>query len=243
MATPDPDVEAPETPVADPAEAADAAESPADDPRRPSLTPGTDGDPLTLEALAERIVNGFGAVTTEIAHGELTVHVAPERLHALMAFLRDDPETTCGVLSDLAGVHWPAGEDVIERQPATTGWPAYRVQRDTGVVEVAYIVRSMERNHHLRVVVGLDDENPVVDSVTDLYPTANYHEREVFDMFGVKFDGHPNLARILMPDDWIGHPQRRDYPLGGVEVEYVGDRFIPSPSERDLRRVVGGDEK
>jgi NADH-quinone oxidoreductase subunit C len=243
MATPDKDVAAPEIPVADPAEAAAAAASPVHDPRRPRLLPGTEGDPLTLEQLAERIVNGFGAVTTDVKHGELNVHVAPERVHALLEFLRDDTETSCGFLSDLAGVHWPAGDDVIERQPATTGWPDYRVTRDSGVIEVNYILRSTTRNMVLRVVVGLDDADPVVDSVTDLFPTANYHEREVHDMFGVVFTGHPNLARILMPDEWVGHPHRKDYPLGGVEVEYVGDKFIPSPAERDLRRVVGGDEQ
>jgi NADH-quinone oxidoreductase subunit C len=237
------DAPAPEVPVADPDEAARAAESPVDDPRRPSDLPGIDGTPLTLEQLAERIVNGFGAVTTDIAHGGLTVHVAPERLHDLLAFCRDDDVLHCRMLSDLAGVHWPAGEDVIERQPATTGWPEYRVERDTGVIEVNYVLRSLERNHWFRVTVGLDDEDPRVDSVVDLFPTANFHEREVWDMFGVVFVGHPNLARILMPEDWLGHPQRKDYPLGGVEIEYEHDKFIPSPANRELRRIVEGEGK
>lgn len=233
---------APEVPIADPEEAAAAADSPIDDPRRPAGVDGIDGSPLSLEQLAERIVNGFGAVTTDISHGELTVHVAADRLHDLVIFCRDDDALHCKMLSDLAGVHWPAGDDVIERQPATTGWPEYRVTRDTGVIEVNYILRSLERNHYFRVVVGLDDTDPRVDSIMDVFPTADFHEREVWDMFGVVFVGHNNLARILMPEDWIGHPQRKDYPLGGVEIEYVNDKFIPSPEDRELRRIVGGDD-
>ena len=68
-------------------------------------------------------------------------------------------------------------------------------------------------------------------SVTSVYPTADWQERETYDMFGVIFDGHPNLTRILMPDDWEGHPQRKDYPLGGVPVEYKGAE-IPPPDQR-----------
>ncbi len=225
----------------DPDEAAAAAASPADDPRRPALLAGTDGDPLTLEQLAERVVNGFGAVTTDIVHGELTVQVAPERLHALLEFCHDDDTLQCHVLSDQSAVHWPAGEFVVERQPATTGWPDYRVQRDRGVIEVNYLLRSWTRNHWFRVSCGVDDTDPVLPSATDVYPTANYHEREIFDFYGVTFTGHPDLKRILMPDEWVGHPGRKDYPLGGVEVEYEHDKFIPSPQERQLRQVVEGE--
>nr|WP_274387437.1 NADH-quinone oxidoreductase subunit C [Salsipaludibacter albus] len=196
---------------------------------------------MTLEQLAERIVNGFGAVTTDIVHGELTVQVAPERLHALLAFCRDDDALQCRVLSDQSAVHWPAGEFVVERQPATTGWPDYRVQRDRGVIEINYLLRSWRRNHHFRVSVGVDDTEPVLPTATDLFPTANYHEREIFDFYGVEFTGHPDLKRILMPDEWVGHPGRKDYPLGGVEVEYENDKFIPSPQERELRQVVEGE--
>ncbi len=230
-----------EPPVADPDEAAAAAASPTDDPRRPAAIAGLDDDPLTLEQLAERIVNGFGAVTTDITHGELTVQVAPDRVHALLAFCRDDGAIRANVLSDLSAVHWPAGEFVVERQPSTTGWPDYRVSRDQGVIEVNYLLRSWFRNHVVRVSVGVDDTDPVLPSVIDLYPTANFHEREVWDFFGVTFTGHPHLTRILMPDEWVGHPGRKDYPLGGVEIEYEHGKFIPNPQDRELRQVVGGD--
>jgi NADH-quinone oxidoreductase subunit C len=135
-------------------------------------------------------------------------------------------------------VHWPAGDHIIERQSSTTGWPEYRVSREQGMIEVLYILRSLTRNHWFRVSVATPDDAPRLPSVTTVFPTANYHEREVYDFFGVEFEGHPDLTRILMPDDWIGHPHRKDYPLGGVDIPYKNDKFIPPPEERDLREVI-----
>ena len=83
--------------------------------------------------------------------------------------------------------------------------------------------------------VGLadpQDKHPHIDSVTGVYPHADFQEREVWDMFGVIFDGHPALTRILMPDDWVGHPQRKDYPLGGIPVEYKGAIVAPPDQRR-----------
>jgi NADH-quinone oxidoreductase subunit C len=199
---------------------------------------GMTGDALTLEDLAARLTARFDDVTTDLALGELTVHVAPEQLLAVLTFCRDDAELACELLADLSGVHWPAGDHVVDRQPSTTGWPEYRIARDDGVIEVLYILRSVSRNHRLRVSVGTPDDDPQLPSVTGVYETANFHEREVYDFFGVVFDGHPDLTRILMPDDWLGHPHRKDYPLGGVDIDYKHDRFIPPPNERDLREVV-----
>jgi NADH-quinone oxidoreductase subunit C len=199
---------------------------------------GMTGDALTLEDLAARLTARFDDVTTDLALGELTVHVAPEQLLAVLTFCRDDAELACEMLADLSGVHWPAGDHVVDRQPSTTGWPEYRIARDDGVIEVLYILRSVSRNHRLRVSVGTPDDDPQLPSVTGVYETANFHEREVYDFFGVVFDGHPDLTRILMPDDWLGHPHRKDYPLGGVDIDYKHDRFIPPPNERDLREVV-----
>jgi NADH-quinone oxidoreductase subunit C len=198
---------------------------------------GLTGDAHALEDLAARLTERF-EVVTDLAFGELTVHVAPEQLVAVLTFCRDDEELACELLADLSGVHWPAGDHVVERQPSTTGWPAYRIARDEGVIEVLYILRSVSRNHRLRVSVGTPDDDPRLPSVTGVYETANFHEREVYDFFGVVFDGHPNMTRILMPDDWLGHPHRKDYPLGGVDIPYKHDRFIPPPNERDLREVV-----
>jgi NADH-quinone oxidoreductase subunit C len=233
--------DAPATPEHDIDEAADAAASPADDRRRPRLNPGLEHDPLTLEAIAERITSHVPGLQTDITHGELTVHADASTIHDVLAFARDDADLDCRVLADLGGVHWPAGEHVIDRQPSTTGWPEYRVSRDAGVIEVLYILRSFSRNHWFRVSVGVPDDDPVLPTATDLFPTANFHEREVWDFFGVRFDGHPGLTRILMPEDWVGHPHRKDYPLGGVDVEYEHGAFIPPPQRRDLRDIVGGD--
>ncbi len=207
----------------------------------PATVRGTHGDPLSHEALTLRVLDRFPAVRTDVHRGELTFFVDAAEVVDLLTFCRDDDELSCALLADLSGVHFPAGEHVIERQASTTGWPEHRVSRDVGVVEVLYVLRSVARNHWFRVSVAVSDVEGEsrVPSVTHLFPTANFHEREVFDLFGVVFEGHPNLERILMPDDWLGHPQRKDYPLGGVDITYKNDKFIPPPDERDVREIVG----
>ena len=204
----------------------------------PTATRGLAGDALSLEQIERRVQDRFPQVATEITYGELTFHATSGVIVELLTFCRDDEELSCEMLADLSGVHWPAGEHIIERQSSTTGWPQYRVDREQGVVEVLYMLRSVTRNHLFRISVGVDDTEPRLPSVTGVYPTANYHEREVYDFFGVEFDGHPDLTRILMPDDWVGHPHRKDYPLGGVDIPYENDKFIPPPDERDLREVI-----
>jgi NADH-quinone oxidoreductase subunit C len=89
----------------------------------------------------------------------------------------------------------------------------------------------MTKNQRIRLEVATSDSDPHIPSVVDVWGGNNWHERETFDMFGIIFDGHPGLTRILMPDDWDGHPQRKDYPLGGIAVEYKG-ATTPAPSER-----------
>ena len=90
---------------------------------------------------------------------------------------------------------------------------------------------SMTHRRRIRLETAVTVEDPHVPSLTPLYPSADWHERETYDFFGIIFDGHPGLTRIMMPDDWEGHPQRKDYPLGGIPVEYKG-AFIPPPDER-----------
>jgi NADH/F420H2 dehydrogenase subunit C len=89
-----------------------------------------------------------------------------------------------------------------------------------GRFELVYQLRDMDRLRDLRVRTFVDGEAPEIESVHDLFPPANWDERETFDMFGINFTGHPNLTRILMPDDWVGHPLRRDFPVGGEIVEF-----------------------
>ena len=96
---------------------------------------------------------------------------------------------------------------------------------------VHYELLDMSTVDRITVKVRVPLEDPHVPSVTGIYPTANWHERETWDFFGIVFDGHPALTRIEMPDDWPGHPQRKDYPLGGIPVEYKGAQ-IPPPDER-----------
>ncbi len=103
-----------------------------------------------------------------------------------------------------------------------------------GVPQQLHVVThllSMTYRRRVRLEVALDFDDPHVPSVVDTYPTADWHERETWDFFGIIFDGHPALTRILMPDDWPGHPQRKDYPLGGIPVEYKGGT-VPPPDQR-----------
>ena len=151
------------------------------------------------------------AVTRVVVdRNELTMHVAPHRVAELAQVMRDDGNLRFELLSNLSGVDYPA-----------------QVER----LHVVYNLTSMTYRRRVRLETAVSVESPHVVSVTGVYPTATAHERECWDMFGVVFDGHPGLTRILMPDDWAGHPQRKDYPLGGVPVEYKGAQ-IPPPDER-----------
>jgi NADH-quinone oxidoreductase subunit C len=95
---------------------------------------------------------------------------------------------------------------------ASRKWP--------GRYEIVYQLRNMATLEQLRVRTFIDGDPPRIDSVSDVFPPANWDERETWDMFGVVFNNHPDLTRILMPDDWVGHPLRRDYPVGGEVVEF-----------------------
>ena len=92
-------------------------------------------------------------------------------------------------------------------------------------------LRLGESGGRVRLEVSAPDADPHIPSLVGVYPACNWHERETWDFFGIIFDGHPALTRIQMPDDWKGHPQRKDYPLGGIPVEYRGAK-IPAPDER-----------
>lgn len=164
-----------------------------------------------LEA-ATRSAGVEQAVSSVVVHrGEITFHVRREDLLAVARVLRDDPSLRFELLSGVSGVHYPD---------------------DTGrELHVVLHLLSMTHNRRIRVEVGVPDADPHLPSVVPVYPTADWHERETYDMFGVVFDGHPALTRILMPDDWPGHPQRKDYPLGGIPVEYKGGT-VPPPDQR-----------
>jgi NADH-quinone oxidoreductase subunit C len=141
-----------------------------------------------------------GAVLDEVDHaGELTVEIAPERLLEVARFVKGPPLSFV-LLADLSCADFP---------------------EEPGRFRVAYHLFSLESGQRLRLRVWAGAEEPALDSVTGVWRTADWHEREVWDMFGVRFHGHPDLARILMPLDWEGHPLRRDYPLGGEDVQFT----------------------
>jgi NADH-quinone oxidoreductase subunit C len=188
--------------------------------------------PEQLAAVRDRVVEAFGrGVVTEVLgfRGELTMVVEPARMIDVLRFCRDDPDLRCELLADLSGVHWPGGL-VQNRAQETTGWPTYELEQE-GRIEMDYLLRSITHGHAFRVRVNVSDVDPRLPSASGLWGSANFMEREAYDFFGVVFDGHPNLRRILMPDEWEGHPHRKDYPLGGVEVQYKG-ATIPPPDQR-----------
>jgi NADH-quinone oxidoreductase subunit C len=100
------------------------------------------------------------------------------------------------------------------------------VDRPPERYELVYQLRDMRRHHELRVRVFVPEDDPTAPSVHDVYAPANWDERETWDLFGIRFEGHPDLTRILMPDDWLGHPLRRDYPVGGETVDFSDDHEI-----------------
>ena len=126
--------------------------------------------------------------------------------------LRDVPELRFEMCTSVSGVHYP-GEAGRELHA------------------VYHLLSITHGSRRLRLEVTAPDDDPHVPSVVSVYPGADWHERETWDMFGIVFDGHPALTRILMPDDWPGHPQRKDYPLGGIPVEYKGGT-VPPPDQR-----------
>lgn len=183
-----------------------------------------------LAALRDHLVAAFPDLEVSGFRGELTLRARPEQIIHLLTFCRDDADVRCELLADLSGVHWPAGRRVEVAQE-TTGWPAYETVEDTGRIELDYVLYSITHNHRLRIRVDVPDTDPRIASAYGVYRSADFMEREAYDFFGVVFEGHPKLERILMPDDWEGHPHRKDYPLGGVEVQYK-DATIPPPDQR-----------
>ena len=143
--------------------------------------------------------------------GELTLYVRRERLPEVAAKLRDDPALRFELCGGVSGVHYP---DETGRE-----------------LHAVYHLLSITHNRRVRLEVTAPDADPHIPSLVGVYPACNWHERETWDFFGIIFDGHPALTRIQMPDDWKGHPQRKDYPLGGIPVEYRGAK-IPAPDER-----------
>ena len=155
-----------------------------------------------FDAAVERIV---------VFRDQITFHVLREHLPIVASALRDDERLRFELCCGVSGVHYP---DDFGRE-----------------LHAYYPLLSITHNRRIQLEVTCPDADPHIPSLFSVYPTCDWHERETYDFFGIIFDGHPGLTRIEMPDDWVGHPQRKDYPLGGVPVEYHGAQ-IPPPDQR-----------
>ena len=167
-------------------------------------------DATGLELIAADVRDKIGdeAVAGTIYYREqATLEVAPASVHDVLRYLSREADEP---FERLMSVH---GVDYLPEEPR---------------LGVHYELLSMERVERLRVRTRVGVEDPVVPSVVDLFPTADFQEREIYDFFGVQFDGHPDPRRILMPEDYVGFPQRRDFPMGGEPVIYTyNENLIP----------------
>nr|WP_296770436.1 NADH-quinone oxidoreductase subunit C [Rhodococcus sp. (in: high G+C Gram-positive bacteria)] len=188
----------------------------------PVLTQGSSDRPFGgyFDAVADELEDSLRSAGVEfddaieaviVFRGEITVHVRREHLLLVATTLRNQPELRFELCLGVNGVHYP--------------------QNEGRELHASYPLLSITHNRRIRLEVSVPDSDPHIPSLVGIYPTNDWHERETYDFFGIQFDGHPSLTRIQMPDDWVGHPQRKDYPLGGIPVEYKG-ASIPPPDRR-----------
>jgi NADH-quinone oxidoreductase subunit C len=175
-----------------------------------------------------------GLVETREAHGETTLVVEPERLVEATTYLRDD--LGFSFLSDISAADYlgwatdmgdvsgyigtAGGRDL--NAPATQGLARLPAPKPKRFAVNYHLLALREGAPRVRVQVWVDDAQPLA-SLVSVWPTADWHEREVYDLMGIPFEGHPNLTRILMEDDWAGHPLRKNYPIGGEPVRFSGE--------------------
>ena len=175
-------------------------------------------DDMEIPAMVTAVQNGVSGAVRKVTFwvGDWTVVVAADRLLDVMRFLKDDAATAFDYCSDVTAADWPPREKRFD---------------------VIYCLYSTRLRHRLRVKVRVGEEDPV-ESVTQLWPAADWLEREVYDQFGIDIVNHPDLRRILMPEQWQGHPQRKDYPLEGP-----GELLMENPQDwlrvRNLPDEVG----
>ena len=168
------------------------------------------GHQATVDLLRSRL--GGEALTTSTFRDNLRIHIGADRLIELLSVLK----LAAGFrfLSEVGGV------DYLK-------YPTYR---KGARFEVHYVLRNLETSEWLVVKVGVDDPNPTIPSVTSLWAGANWMEREVYDMYGISFSGHPDLRRILMPEEFTSHPLRKDYPLRGRGERHNFPRILRAES-------------
>ena len=139
----------------------------------------------------------------EVVLGDAVIHVSPESLKKVVKFLKEDPDLAFDYLCDIRGV------DYLDREPR---------------FEAVYEFHSIDKNHSIRVRVELPEENPTLPTISDLWKSAVYPERELYDMFGFNITGLNNIKRLIMPEGWEGHPLRKDYPLTIEDVVFSHNR-------------------
>jgi NADH-quinone oxidoreductase subunit C len=157
---------------------------------------GTTDAEVKLNPIVERLRSWDPAAIADVIEwlGELTMVVPREQLRHVCTYLRDEPGLEFNFLSDVSA------QDRFPLEPR---------------FDVNYHLLSISNRQALRLRVRLESADARVDSITNIWPTAEWHEREVFDLFGIRFNGHPDLRRIMMPEDWEGHPLRKEFPVEG----------------------------
>jgi NADH-quinone oxidoreductase subunit C len=185
-----------------------------------------------LQALASNAAEKLGGSITNtiVSHGELTLEIRREDILKACRLLRDDSSFAFQQLIDVCGVDYSAYK--LESRDGLRDGPRFAV---------VYHLLSIKHNRRLRVRAYLDDDMPLVASVNDIWPSANWFEREAFDLFGIVFEGHPDLRRILTDYGFIGYPFRKDFPLiGQVEMRYdeIKRRVVYQPVSIEARVLV-----
>lgn len=202
-----------------------------------------------VEILAAQIKERFADILhdVKIAIGELTIEIPRDKLHEVCLSLRDEPVFNFELLIDICGIDYlDYGVSEWETNKATGSGFERAVDKvgkrvmawDKPRFAVVYHLLSIKHNHRLRLRVFTENESPTVASVVNIWPAANWYEREAFDLYGIVFAGHPDLRRILTDYGFIGHPFRKDFPLSGnVEVRYdaTEKRVIYEPVDIEPR--------
>jgi NADH-quinone oxidoreductase subunit C len=166
---------------------------------------------MTAEEIIEKLKASLpdAIQDTALPQGDAVIFVAPENLQEVAGFLKNDDSLKFDYLSDVCGVDYL----IEEREPR---------------FETVYLLYSIDHQHSIRIRVGIDEENPSVPTVSELWKGALYPEQELFDMFGIHVEGHPKMERLIMPKEWVGHPLRKDYPLTTETVAFSHNRDYKS---------------
>ncbi len=169
--------------------------------------------------IAKRLKERFQEEVLGTTHflDQVSVIVKKDRIVDLCRYLHDEPDLYFDYLADLCGVDYP------DRMPR---------------FEVVYNLYSIKHRHRIRLKAGVPEEDLNIDSVIPVWTGANWHEREAYDMYGINFNGHPDLRRILLPEDWEGYPLRKDYPLKGPEKEYSGYEKLKDIHKHDDEWII-----